>query len=721
MRTLKRTIRTLFFAMFFCLFAAFAACGKDDNPGGDPVEPTKQYTITMDVCDGVTATYEKTAEEGKAYSFTLVLQTGYSGTLTVAAYVGETPVDVSAGENGSYLIAKITGNTDIVVTGATAQKFSVTKPTKDNDHVIVNGNDYAEYGKTYGFSVRVAEDYVKTDDFEVSATMGGAACAVTPGVNSYSIANVTGDLVITVKGVKLQEKYPVPEAEIEEAKTIEESVYSGGNFKASAESAPKGFSKVAESKNNHAAAGQDAPFIHGQFLSGTNLKKYSKVYFAVKSNLGYRFTPNNDEAETLSLTDWIYFYLTKNDNATDEKLATWNLVAACNDVVVFKCELNPENTEAPASLLAMLWKNVKGFCPIGFTAEDVLEIYCTELKGIRDPNAEPDVPPYGDLITNDLFASGTEVETSVPDGFTTMKKITAVWDESKKSSGGAKTVWADIANIDVSEYLTIRLQLQISGSWVLFDGWSTYFSGGKTIDVMMTHKMKTSWEIAFVGADGAAKVTRNGNNLNELLKMELDARSVALGDADCNPSTIIFSDVRGEKGAIPVEPIPVTGTIADEKLYSANGIGTSETEEAIPQGFEKIAMYTTNGANVHGQFFSAVNISAYSEVHFAVKTDGKFVLNQEKSDDSGEWLYFTLTQGADQTWTIVIKKADGTEIYNKGGFGGYKSDSPSPYTNYALNAILYGCPAGGFYPEKANDSAAMLNVWFTEVRGIKKS
>ena len=329
--------------------------------------------------------------------------------------------------------------------------------------------------------------------------------------------------------------------------------------------------------------------------------------------------------------------------------------------------------------------------------------------------------PYGDLITNDLFASGTEVETSAPDGFTTMKKITAVWDESKKSSGGAKTVWADIANVDVSEYLTIRLQLQISGSWVLFDGWSTYFGSGKTIDVTMTHKTKTSWEIAFVGADGAAKVTRNGNNLNELLKMELDARSVALGDADCNPSTIIFSDVRGEKGAIPVEPIPVTGTIADEKLYSANGIGTSETEEAIPQGFEKIAMYTTNGANVHGQFFSAVNISEYSEVHFAVKTDGKFVLNGEKSDDSGEWLYFTLTQGADQTWTIVVKKADGTEIYNKGGFGGYKSDSPSPYTNYALNAILYGCPSGGFYPEKANDSAATLNVWFTEVRGTLKT
>ena len=329
--------------------------------------------------------------------------------------------------------------------------------------------------------------------------------------------------------------------------------------------------------------------------------------------------------------------------------------------------------------------------------------------------------PYGDLITNDLFASGTEVETSAPDGFTTMKKITAVWDESKKSPSNAKTVWADIANVDVSEYLTIRLQLQISGSWVLFDGWSTYFGSGKTIDVTMTHKTKSSWEIAFVGADGTAKVTRNGNNLNELLKMELDARSVALGDADCNPSTIIFSDVRGEKGAIPVEPIPVTGTIVDEKLYSANGIGTSETEEEIPQGFEKIAMYTTNGADVHGQFFSAVNISEYSEVHFAVKTDGKFVLNQEKSDDSGEWLYFTLTQGADQTWTIAVKKADGTEIYNKGGFGGYKSDSPSPYTNYALNAILYGCPSGGFYPEKANDSAATLNVWFTEVRGIKKS
>ena len=445
---------------------------------------------------------------------------------------------------------------------------------------------------------------------------------------------------------------------------------------------------------------------YGLKLTARGYTKYDGTKeFYTEYSPAYSLTDVAKTADA-SLQDKVADYVVKNVNITYKNVDGNN--SSSTESVAYGEQLNYPKTSAP-----------EGYAFFGWTTKNGTKWNTAwTAQGNMSLTANFEKLPYGELITNDLFASGTEVETSAPDGFTTMKKITAVWDESKKSTGGAKTVWADIADVDVSEYLTIRLQLQISGSWVLFDGWTTYFNGGKTIDVTMARKTKKSWEISFVGADGKAPtVVREGNNLKDLLKMELDARSVELGDSDCNPTSVIFTDVRGEKGEIR---IPVTGEIVDEKLYSANGIGTQETEEAVPEGFEKIGQYTTTGKDVHGQYYSAVDISGYSEVHFAVKTDGKFVLNQEKSDDSGEWLYFYLTQAADNTWTIVVKKADGTEIYNKGGFIGYKGADSGVYTNDALNAILYGYSAGGFYPEK-NSDAAELNVWFTEVRGVKKS
>ena len=87
--------------------------------------------------------------------------------------------------------------------------------------------------------------------------------------------------------------------------------------------------------------------------------------------------------------------------------------------------------------------------------------------------------------------------------------------------------------------------------------------------------------------------------------------------------------------------------------------------------------------------------------------------NQENSKFSS--FFISLTQNNDGTWNIVVTSMDGDAIYSENNLGAYKGANPGVYTNYALNAILYGIPAG-FYPY-----GDPLTVYATEVRGTSAS
>ncbi len=173
---------------------------------------------------------------------------------------------------------------------------------------------------------------------------------------------------------------------------------------------------------------------------------------------------------------------------------------------------------------------------------------------------------------------------------------------------------------------------------------------------------------------------------------------------------IYYTEVRGE---LPAKPI--VGDIIDEKLYSANGIKVNETTEEIPSGYERVWQVNNNSGGVlHGQFLSNKVLTGYTEVNFAIKTNGNYVFNSwnSSSDESHSWLYFTLTQTDENIWTITAKTRDDKVVFSGDGFKGYSDSLGSGYTSYSLNAIMYGV-AGIFGPTG--------DCWFTEVRGVLKA
>lgn len=176
---------------------------------------------------------------------------------------------------------------------------------------------------------------------------------------------------------------------------------------------------------------------------------------------------------------------------------------------------------------------------------------------------------------------------------------------------------------------------------------------------------------------------------------------------------IYYTEVRGE---LPAKPI--VGDIIDEKFINANGITGETTTEEIPRGYEKVWQYKGmyGDGYIHGQAYSAVSLTEYSSVNFAIKTTGTFNLNNEKSDSSHAWLYFHLVQNDDKTWNITVENRTGSVVYSGSNFNAYKGDDPGVYTNYALNAILFGCPAG--FSVQGN---ADTMTYFTEVRGVLKA
>ena len=186
--------------------------------------------------------------------------------------------------------------------------------------------------------------------------------------------------------------------------------------------------------------------------------------------------------------------------------------------------------------------------------------------------------------------------------------------------------------------------------------------------------------------------------------------------------TVYVTEVRGEKNADYVEPTPeptvVGEKIADSAYEAGVDVGggsqfTATTEIAAASGFENVYKYqSSTQANIHGKSFSNADLTAYKTVTFALKT-ASFNFNQEATKEMGDWMIFTLTQTSTGTWNLVVT-CNGETIYEKVGLNGVYATNDN-YTNNALDAILYGNPAG-FYPQAKDGD---LTVYVTEVRGEK--
>lgn len=174
----------------------------------------KKYKVTLsgqDVTGGNEATYNT------PYIFTVNKQSGYTYTVVVLRN-NETYTGYSEG-NGTYTIpgTDITG--DFVIT-VTKTKIPVDDKTVEvQKPAWVTGSSTATKGQSYTFTVPKNEGYSYG---ELKVTMGGSdiTSKLTVSGNSYTIAGVTGNIVISITRTSSLDVDVVPYITLKEGKVM---------------------------------------------------------------------------------------------------------------------------------------------------------------------------------------------------------------------------------------------------------------------------------------------------------------------------------------------------------------------------------------------------------------------------------------------------------------------------------------------------------------------
>lgn len=171
------------------------------NVNGNVVVTSSKTAKTFNVTLGDDTTGEATATYMKDYTFKLTPATGYTYNMAVIiGGKGYTGFKAVSNEDGTttYTIpgADVTG--DIVISSNKQVKqpetFTVTFDGAGAGEA--NGKSSVKENTNYTFTVAKQENF----EYTITATMGGKAVTVTEGANNtYTIANVTGNLVITIE------------------------------------------------------------------------------------------------------------------------------------------------------------------------------------------------------------------------------------------------------------------------------------------------------------------------------------------------------------------------------------------------------------------------------------------------------------------------------------------------------------------------------------------
>lgn len=450
---------------------------------------------------------------------------------------------------------------------------------------------------------------------------------------------------------------------------------------------PTGYTKVSKRIN----------FRNGTY-STVDISAYGEVRFATLFTENYYVWKvlDNEWIKSFKCESWVEWSFRNNGDGT------WAFTAVGGQ--------NSYTDTVQGSTLEQLAYN--------YYAGDSKTVYVTEFRGelLSHFNVS------GEVITDTLYENNKDNESVMQNVIAANAKVpygfAKVWQYQVE---GTSLHGKMFSGKELSSYSSVRFALKSAG---------TISAGGQTLNggvwtyVTLTQNSDKTWNLK--AEQNGVKVYSNNNlpatigpgqgsvytanSLNAILYAgSFTFYPIVKNAGDC----IYYTEVRGE---LPAKPI--VGDIIDEKLYSANNIKVNETTEEIPSGYEKVWQYKGmyGDGYIHGQAYSAVSLTEYSSVNFAIKTTGTFNLNNEKSDSSHAWLYFHLVQNDDKTWNITVENRTGSVVYSGSNFNAYKGDDPGVYTNYALNAILFGCPAG--FSVQGN---ADTMTYFTEVRGVLKA
>lgn len=186
------------FCLVFAMGAFVVLAGCAGSCGGSTAA-TYSVTYNYDQTES-TVTGSDEATEGESFSFTAQAKTDYKLTSVTATVGGE---DVELDQSGNtYTIDGESVTGDIVVT-VDAEALPVTTYTVEYADVTgatVEGAESVEEGASLTFTVTAETGY---EISSVTATVGGESVTPASNGNEYTIANVTGNVVVTVVASKI--------------------------------------------------------------------------------------------------------------------------------------------------------------------------------------------------------------------------------------------------------------------------------------------------------------------------------------------------------------------------------------------------------------------------------------------------------------------------------------------------------------------------------------
>ena len=723
----------------------------------------KLVNVTKTLCTGVNFVGEEKATVGSDYKFKVGFEEGYTAADDFEVLVNG--VAVTADAEGYYTVKAVKAGFVIEVKGAKVLTYNAIYTVEGvaADAIDKTKEEIAYANEKYTIAFTVSDKYSNSKEgVKVFVKVGdGEEREVLPVDGAYVIDNPKTDITVIVKGLKIntykvnfvvngdvfycldkvEHGTAVTEAMLKDAadelaaqglyevigwsehpsaiteytyiipKVAAKSVVSDrayddggcpgttalgacmGNWSGTDDvAAPEGFKTVQKMTSGFNDNGKK--YLHGRFLH-SDVTYYSVITFALKSNGIFSCdTTVGGDATKASYNDWVVYTLTNNGGI-------WHINVKCGDSVI--SDFN--DSVARTALCDILWHaRAVGF---NITAPDEGEftVYSTEVRGVLDANK------LGKVVVQKAITDATETADTVL-GFD------KAYHYKAQGTPVAGTANASVADTDITAYNYLEFYVKVTGSWILFDGWNHYFnSNGQWVKVEANKTAAQEWKVSF---EGKTTTRSNVTTLNQLLTFEMDTRDSSIEGAtvkDCVPSEITITEIRGKKGLAPAAP---QGTLISDNVYgntSDASIAVVKISEVAPAGFVNVYSYKSapKAANkeefIHGMYFSRADITEYSTVSFAMKTNCKYQLDNPVRVLLGNgWIIFKLDQAQDGTWTLTLTNEKGEVVH-----------SADKLTGTNVFEILWSKRTTSYCPVNDEETGVSLKVWTTDVRGVLRT
>ena len=361
------------------------------------------------------------------------------------------------------------------------------------------------------------------------------------------------------------------------------------------------------------------------------------------------------------------------------------------------------------------------------------EIYATEVIGVIDPSYVNPIPTENTVkVAQSAFENGIDIngkqfvldaEETAPSGYESVYKYE---NDSARDIHGQFYSGQNLDGYDIVYFAVKTAKINFNGEWK--DGFTDwlYFALVKTEEDVWSITVAHGNKIIFAqeGLIGTYDSSLNPAYSDNALDAILYGKPSQGFYPYCSEGEVLAiycTEVRGvlNPDFIVPEIVPEgTQKVADSAYVNGVDVGGGSVfaltdEITAPNGFSNVYKYeSASEKNIHGKSFSDVNLDKYTSVYFALKT-AKVNLNGEYKEGLTDWVYFVLTQTSEKTWSLVVIY-NGEEIYKVDALNGAYATNEN-YTDNALDAILYGNPAG-VYPYCSADET--LTVYCTEVLGV---